>query len=480
MTSDHKYKVVTAVILFLLGLAGSVSAQEDLLKRYHSTKVSIADIQYSGLNKTKIAVVEREMQIIKGATYSGSALEHARERSIAQLKNLNLFNAIDITFEILEGDTSSVQMNCMVEVVEKWYLWPIPFVEFADRNFNQWWQFDLNPQRTNFGLYLFKYNFRGLNQTVKISLVTGYTHNLGIQYNVPFTSWNKRVGYYLEAQYRTNDEVWYKTEGNKLQFLKHQDNVLIKRRYGAGSIYYRISPTTTVYLDASYGRVNVNDTVVQPEQNPLFLLNGKTRQDQFSSGISIVKEARNNRLFPWSGHYLALYSSSMMINDQRTILNYLGGKAAIYHPVQKNISISGSAIFKVTSLREAPYYNFKSFGYSNYVRGYENYVIEGQHFILLKSGVRYAILNEKENFVPFIPFKQYQHLPVSIYLDAFIDAGYVVNKSGRDGNDLQNTWLYGEGIGLNMAFYFDKVIRFELTRNHLDQYGIFVHFEKSF
>ena len=53
------------------------------------------------------------------------------------------------------------------EVKEKWYIWPIPTIEFADRNFNIWADSSFDPSRTNYGLYLFTYNLFGLNHTLK-------------------------------------------------------------------------------------------------------------------------------------------------------------------------------------------------------------------------------------------------------------------------------------------------------------------------
>lgn len=465
------------VILILLLRNGSeLKAQQAELQ---STKYLITEVRYAGLERTKTVTIEREMLIRSGESYNSPELEALRVKCLGQIKNLNLFNHIDIRFENASDSVSS-HLVCHVEVIEKWYIWPIPFVEFADRNFNQWWQFDLDPGRTNFGLYLFNYNVRGRNQTVKLSLVTGYTQNLGLSYTVPFTSWNNKVGYYLETHYVTNNEVWYATSDNKLQFLKDPDRVLISRFLNSGSLFYRLSAFNTVYLSGGYSRIQVKDTVVSEQRNPYFLADGNTRQDQYAAALSITREARDNRLFPWKGHYLSLSASSMLINNTKTVLHYLGGKAAIYHPFAEKWAVAGAMSFKVTSLKKAPYYNFKSFGYYDYVRGYENYVVEGQHFGLFKSGLRYALFNEKEKFVKQIPFRQYRNVPVSVILDAFIDAGYVVNNSRVMENSFQNKWLYGTGIGLNMAFYFDKVFRFELTRNHLGQYGVFIHFNKSF
>lgn len=410
--------------------------------------------------------------------FDSASLAVAREQSELQIKNLNLFNFIVIDFR-KSDDAHPDHLICEVVVVEKWYYWPIPFIEFADRNFNQWYALDLNPARTNYGVYFFNYNVRGRNQTLKLSFVTGYTRDLGIYYRVPFTSWNNKIGYHLESHFRRNREIWYTTIDNKLQFLRDLNVDMVKRYLNSGSLFYRIDKRTHVFLSGGYNHIVVNDTLLNEDVNPKYLNNGTT-QDEYYASVWYTKEARDNRLFPWKGHYMDIGYSAMVIDNLHTVLHQVRGKISGYKPFGKNWAVAGATIFKISNLRAAPYRNFKSLGYSNNVRGYENYVIEGQHFGLVKTGLRYSLLNERTSVWKFIPIKNYQYLPVSMYVDLFADAGYVVNTSNYMRNSLQNQWLLGTGIGLNMAFYFDKVFRFEFTRNHLNQFGYYLHFNKSF
>ena len=86
---------------------------------------------------------------------SDNFLELVR-KSEERILNLNLFNEVNIT--INTNESPSTNCHVLVEVVEKWYVWPIPFVEFSDRNFNVWKNLAFDPGRTNYGLYMFNYN----------------------------------------------------------------------------------------------------------------------------------------------------------------------------------------------------------------------------------------------------------------------------------------------------------------------------------
>src|SRR5690606_12568913 len=97
-----------------------------------------------------------------------------------------------------------------IEMIERWYIWPVPIINFADRNVNVWLE-TKDPSRLNYGLYLQDYNFRGRMEILKINLLAGYTKLVGIDYQVPYVNGKKTLGMHLETSYSSNKEVWYET-----------------------------------------------------------------------------------------------------------------------------------------------------------------------------------------------------------------------------------------------------------------------------
>ncbi|MCB0782017.1 MAG: hypothetical protein KDC03_21230, partial [Flavobacteriales bacterium] len=103
------------------------------------------------------------------------------ERSRQNLMNTGLFNSVQVMPVFMAGNEVLVE----VLVNERWYIWPSPIFRLADPNFNLWWE-TRDLSRLNYGLFLNKYNFRGMNETVYLKLQFGYTQQFGLRYKVPF------------------------------------------------------------------------------------------------------------------------------------------------------------------------------------------------------------------------------------------------------------------------------------------------------
>ena len=97
--------------------------------------------------------------------------------------NLNLFNQVIIIPQFLETvDSNGYVIH--IAVIENWFIWPLPSIEFSDRNFNVWSDLDFNPARTNYGLFVDQYNVFGRNHTMKTRIKTGYNNQVGVEYSL--------------------------------------------------------------------------------------------------------------------------------------------------------------------------------------------------------------------------------------------------------------------------------------------------------
>jgi hemolysin activation/secretion protein len=77
-----------------------------------------------------------------------------------------------------------------------------------------------------------------------------------------------------------------------------------------------------------------------------------------------------------------------------------------------------------------------------------------------------------------IPVKYFTAIPLRVYPKIFADAGYITSPS--PGNSfLSNQVLYCVGVGLDVVTLYDIKIRFELAWNHLNQNGLYLHFNSE-
>jgi hypothetical protein len=125
---------------------------------------------------------------------------------------------------------------------------------------------------------------------------------------------------------------------------------------------------------------------------------------------------------------------------------------------------------------DQPYYNQRLFGYGDlYLRGLENYVIDGVAAAMVRNTIRRQVLSFN---MPFFT-KSHSKIPFNIYLKAYGDMGYSHNKNFPE-NSLVNKMLYTWGAGLDIVTLYDVAFRFEYSFNQLGQKGLFLHFKNDF
>lgn len=440
----------------------------------------VSAIVIHGNQKTSDKILLRELPFNIDSSYQ---LNHLTENLLPQAKwnlmNLNLFNGIELRIEI---DESRAVVH--IEVVEKWYLWPIPFIEYADRNFNQWVNLQLDPYRTNYGLYLFQYNLFGMNQTLKLSLVNGYNREVGIQYSLPWLNNKKNVGLEIKSRYRVNSEIWYKTTGNEIRFLRDLDQNLIRRFENEFALMVRPGINVTHRPFAVHRSISIADTVNTSGVNPEFLSNQSTSQQELTIGYQWQKERRNNRFFPTSGHFLAIGAGQTFLQGGSDY-PFINGHAAAYNWLDSNRSLKSFSLavaggFRWAFAKNLPYSHQRALGYDFALRGYESYVMDGHAFGYLKTEMRYLLITGKHLKWRYMPIKSYRLMPVDAYLSAFFDQGMAANNQTQQDNSFANQHQYGYGLGLNAVFYNDKVFRFEYSFNKQGEHGLKIHFNKAF
>ncbi len=130
---------------------------------YSQDKITVSKITIIGNKITNSNIILREIVLSKDSSYDASTLEQKINESKINLVNLKLFNFVDVSHLINEN-----QVEIIINLTERWYIWPFPIIEISERNFNTWWnEFkDSNFSdfsRLNYGAFLIWENFRGKN-----------------------------------------------------------------------------------------------------------------------------------------------------------------------------------------------------------------------------------------------------------------------------------------------------------------------------
>ncbi len=107
-------------------------------------------------------------------------------------------------------------------------------------------------------------------------------------------------------------------------------------------------------------------------------------------------------------------------------------------------------------------------------------VIDGTHWGLIQTNIKYEIIKPKSITLPLIQNKKFNKTFIALYGNAFVDAGYVYGEDFAENNSLVNQYIYSFGLGLDLVTYYDKVMRVEGSLNAEGQFGVYVAFKQSF
>lgn len=455
----------------------SLSTQLQAQNAVEDSLYIIGEIKLQGNEQTKPHIVLRELAFATGDTLTQNQLQLLRLRGTRQIFNLKLFTSVNIEIGIKDSVTGTTPVTIYLK--ERWYLFVVPILEVGDRNFNQWW-ISKRLDRLNYGMSVTRFNMRGRNETIRVNLQSGFTRKASLDYSFPYINKKLTIGAAINFTYSDNKEVWYKTEKNKLQFYRNPERVLYRRYKSGLEFTYRKKIYTTQTLGAEYNRLWVADTVSRAELNPNFFGDSATKQTSIYTYYRCVYDMRDFRAYALNGFMLSaeVGNYSFLSGQKPIVATYI--TAEFYKKLAPRNYFSISVSGKYSSTKTQPYNLFRALGYGYFVRGFEYYVVDGQHFALAKINYRYTVLPQKQITLNTTKLKKFRTIPFAAYLKAYYDAGYVDNPNATIDNTFTNTYLGGMGVGIDIVTYYDRVFMFEYSFNNKGQSGLFLHYTMTF
>lgn len=456
--------------LFLVLLLGAFAQNGPM---YFTGPFGVSGILVEGNRQTKEQIILRELTFQEGDTLTSDELYERIERSRENLLNLGLFNTADLLPTYLGPN----EVFITITVNERWYWWPKPVLHFADPNFNTWW-LTKDLSRLNFGVDLYRFNLRGRNETLKATVQLGYSKEFGLTYRIPFVDRQQRWGVQVSGAYGEQDEITIGTVNNKRIFLKTPtENIISNWRVG-GKLTLRRSHDIRHSWGISWTDASVRDTVVA--RNPEYLMNGQDRTEYLSLGYTFTFDQRDSRAFPLSGSYARLILDRNGIGPEQPDVTSLRATVQRSWKRGSRWSFGAGLNGKVSQGSEDHYYLQEGLGYEEYLRGYEYYILDGQHYFLGKANVLFALVKPRSYRVEPIPFEAFRTLYLAVYLNAFTDQGYVWDHKYGSENFLVNHWQQSYGLGLDIVTSYDQVLRMEVAVNGLSETGFYLHFTQPF
>jgi outer membrane protein assembly factor BamA len=463
-------------ILFLLMVSGSgfSKAQSPIPDQ----SVIIRSVNLSGNAKTRDYLIYRELLFNQGDTVSLTGFGMQVYQSRLNLLNTSLFNfvTIDTVFTLATGQIAKVDIS--ISLLERWYIWPVPIIKITDRNFNTWWQ-TRDFTRINYGLDIKWHNFTGRMDELDAILQFGKNRQFGVSYLNPYIDRRKHFGMGFEAGYKKNRETGYITQNDKLEFAFIPEG-LSTEKYFALKTTYRNSIFTTHALVAGLKTLTFSDSLLS--LNPDYSYPGLSDPTFLYLYYKLKLDHRNIKYYPIKGWYVDLELNKQGLGfgfEKPVDVFWLKSTTRLYSKLSERWFTGVSVTGKISSGAWQPYFLIRGLGYDNdYVRGYEYQVIDGKHFMLVHSTVKFALVPEQSRNIGLIPTPKFGLIHYALYLTAFADGGYVWQPQwlGLSSNKLPQTMLAGAGVGLDFVTYYDKVIRIEYSINKSGKSGIFIHF----
>lgn len=387
-------KYFITILLFSLISIKIFSQTEDTTYFKGNYSIKIDSIKIGGIKITDPEVILRELTFSIGDTVTSKIVNY----------NLNRIYSLGIFTHVKMIPFSYKEKNILIiSVEESWYIYPIPFVEFQDKDW----------QKISYGLNLMIRNFRGENETLRATASFGYDPKFIIYYDRPY--FIKKQSIYLTL------ELAYQNSKNK--------SYLAQNIYGGD--FNQKFITGTIDLGKRFNLFNRFDIFFGYDyiENPVFI-KGISASDnridrQILLGASYTFDTRDLFQFPSTGTYF--YTDFQFKGLGMENINYQVADLDLrkYFLLLDDLRLKWRFSTRLTFGKLVPYYDYSYFGYQERIRGYFTTEMEGNDLYLSSLEINYPIIKDINldfNFLPIIPESLLSYR-FAVYLELFMDTG---------------------------------------------------------
>jgi len=435
----------------------------------------IGRIYIQGNRTTRSYIVLRELSFKTGDTIDLNNLVTAFRDAHDRLVNTRLFNEVVIYIKEFRGNVADIG----IDLKERWYIFPLPYLKPVDRNFTEWAQKHYSLGRIDYGGKFTHFNFTGRNDQLTAWLITGYARQFELYYNLPFVDKRLRHGFGFGFNYAEQNELDVLTIGDK-QYFVNSDTIGYAGKYLGRTLsfsaryFYRpaLKVRHTVNFNIVSARVDSAVTVWDPHY-----FNNGARSVLYPEWVYTFNYTDvDYAAYPLDG---AIFQTSLMRRgiDREMNMWQLSVRLTRSWPIAYKWWFGFQNVSVLKWPLSQPFYNQGLIGYGDmFVRGLDRYVLDGTAGSVLRN----TVFRELFNFsLPFTHIRSHDRIPFRIYATAFSDYGYAYNRDFTS-NSLVNRMLYTGGLGLDIVTFYDLNFRFDYSWNQLGQNGLFLHIRNDF
>lgn len=468
-----RVQTIFVVGLFLI-LAPEMRAQE--LFDFADDQLVVDGFEITGNKVTMEVIILREITFGTGDTLAKMELIPALQKSKENLLNTTLFNFIFLDVRHLPGNRIIVEIT----VTERWYIWPIPILEYSERNFSEFIK-NREWDKLVYGAWLKWSNFRGRNELLTAKVRFGYINEYSLAYQMPNLGKKQQHGLSLGFNVNHQNEVNVNTANNHPVEFKPDERPAQIRSNVNFKYTFRRKYYSTHRLRMDYFNYIISDTVAQV--NPSYLGGGMTHTNFFTLSYEFRHDDRDSKIYPLEGFLVK-------ISAQQTGLgifpdfpySYLSVTGVLmYHQKLANrIYFYNTYKGKLTSEKRLSHILNKGLGYNEWLSAYEPYVLDGSDYFITKYNLKLQLIKPTTKTIPYLKMEQFNRIHYAVYMNAFADVGYVNNEWPGPTNTMVNTLQFSGGIGIDIVTYYDQVLRIDVAINRYGEYGFFFHLETPF
>lgn len=432
------------------------------------TIFTIKEILVTGNRRTRKSTILRELPYQVADAYHFSELSEKLELTKRQLMNTNLFRNVIVNLR----STPDQQVFVSVNVEERWYFFPQPFVRIANGTFSQWNERGRPLDHLNYGLKLTQFNFTGRGDKAHIHLANGYTKKIAFQYQGFYFDEALKWAGSINLAHGKNRELNYQTQNNKLLAIKNPDGYLYEFYQGSFDLVYRPAIKTRHQFSIGYNYNRVGDTVIKLNENYSPAENVYS-YPYISYAVSFIDYDFNP--YPTRGRYGDFSIHKAGIGSSINLWQF-SAKGINYWPLGKKAYFSVRLAGMIKLPFKQPYITQQFLGYGDaYLQGYENYIVDGVAGGYSRQTIGYNLINANIPLPTNKWFKSLRSVPLKVYVKAYTNEGYVHNPNPSYNNALNNRMLYSTGLGLDIVLFTDLIFKFEWSFNQLGQNGLYLH-----
>lgn len=446
-----------------------VQAQQitDTTRQTTTVKQTLRNIYIEGNKRTRRSIILREMSVTEGDKLPAAKMDELAELNSKRIFNLPLFTEVVVNVQPVDDTT----VDWLVKVREQWYIIPELTLKLADRNINTWVkEQNADIRRANLGVAFKHRNFRGNLEELSATVQIGYTQKFGLEYFRPYVDKKQHHGIGVSFFFSQNEETFYNTNANKWQFVKKPGLYIIRHFEAATQYVHRPGYANKHAIEVRFRSFQADDTILKLNNDYYKDRSNRLQLMEFTYRYDLNKV--DNWNYPTTGLKVVGTAGIRVGIQGFGFQSYVNAEVGYFKRFGRKWLWSEILRGRITAPDDMPYtFRYAMGNASEYVRGYEYYVIDGTQYGLLRTNLKYELLNTAiRNF----PIRYLAVIPIRIYPKIFADIGYTVNPVPGT-SFLNNRGLAGYGFGVDIVSAYDFKLRLEYTWNHLGQKGLFLH-----